>query len=180
MKRRACNSLSFPSTTPFVRVKRGLSSHPMPRSSPLYSVIFAHTLSSEAWCLCDFQRRLYAAQAARKVEVAAAVEPVKFLPQEVQVSGWWFVSLSTETLLCGHSKGPALNCASVGRQGLGRCSAHVPGCSCMCGAGEGFCSDIRDCLWNKRIWIEFAMPIVNLKFVLLYQKELTSWMQVCD
>uniref|UniRef100_A0A671P559 Cytochrome b-c1 complex subunit 2, mitochondrial-like n=1 Tax=Sinocyclocheilus anshuiensis TaxID=1608454 RepID=A0A671P559_9TELE len=31
----------------------------------------------------DFQRRLYAAQAAHKVDVAAAMEPVKFLPQEV-------------------------------------------------------------------------------------------------
>uniref|UniRef100_A0A673LNZ1 Cytochrome b-c1 complex subunit 2, mitochondrial-like n=1 Tax=Sinocyclocheilus rhinocerous TaxID=307959 RepID=A0A673LNZ1_9TELE len=34
----------------------------------------------------DFQRRLYAAQAAHKVDVAAAVQPVKFLPQEVQVT----------------------------------------------------------------------------------------------
>uniref|UniRef100_A0A673J5P3 Cytochrome b-c1 complex subunit 2, mitochondrial-like n=1 Tax=Sinocyclocheilus rhinocerous TaxID=307959 RepID=A0A673J5P3_9TELE len=34
----------------------------------------------------QLSRRLYAAQAAHKVDVAAAVEPVKFLPQEVQVT----------------------------------------------------------------------------------------------
>ncbi|KAG1936025.1 Insulinase (Peptidase family M16) protein [Pimephales promelas] len=36
--------------------------------------------------ISQLSRRLYAAQAARKVDVAAAVEPVKFLPQEVQVT----------------------------------------------------------------------------------------------
>uniref|UniRef100_A0A8C2EH12 Ubiquinol-cytochrome c reductase core protein 2b n=1 Tax=Cyprinus carpio TaxID=7962 RepID=A0A8C2EH12_CYPCA len=34
----------------------------------------------------QLSRRLYAAQAARKVDAAAAVEPVKLLPQEVQVT----------------------------------------------------------------------------------------------
>uniref|UniRef100_A0A668AJ58 Ubiquinol-cytochrome c reductase core protein 2b n=1 Tax=Myripristis murdjan TaxID=586833 RepID=A0A668AJ58_9TELE len=37
-------------------------------------------------CFLVFQRRLYAAQAARKVEVAGAAEHVKFQPQEVQVT----------------------------------------------------------------------------------------------
>uniref|UniRef100_A0A672NLN8 Cytochrome b-c1 complex subunit 2, mitochondrial-like n=1 Tax=Sinocyclocheilus grahami TaxID=75366 RepID=A0A672NLN8_SINGR len=36
--------------------------------------------------ISQLSRRLYAAQAAHKVDVAAAVEPVKFLPQEVQVT----------------------------------------------------------------------------------------------
>jgi len=40
-----------------------------------------------------FQTRLYAAQAARKVEFTGAAEHVKFQPQDVQVSGCWFVFL---------------------------------------------------------------------------------------
>ncbi|XP_056325811.1 cytochrome b-c1 complex subunit 2, mitochondrial [Danio aesculapii] len=36
--------------------------------------------------ISQLSRRLYAAQAARKVDVAAAGEPLKFLPQEVQVT----------------------------------------------------------------------------------------------
>ncbi len=103
---------------------------------PLFILLFLDTLYLQRRdVFSDFQRRLYAAQAAHKVDVAAGVEPVQFLPQEVQVSRWWSVSLSTETLLCGHSKGPALDCASArpGHQGLSRCPSHVPGCSCMCG-----------------------------------------------
>lgn len=40
-----------------------------------------------------FQTRLYAAQAARKVEFTGAAERVKFQPQDVQVSGSWRVFL---------------------------------------------------------------------------------------
>ncbi len=53
---------------------------------PLFILLFLDTLYLQRRdVFSDFQR-LYAAQAAHKVDVAAGVEPVQFLPQEVQVS----------------------------------------------------------------------------------------------
>lgn len=69
-EKRACSTLIYSSNT-----------------GECFILLFSDTLFLQRRdVFCDFQRRLYAAQAARKVDAAAAVEPVKLLPQEVQVS----------------------------------------------------------------------------------------------
>lgn len=73
---------SLPSSAPY-------HTHTLSLSPPEVRPRLAVTTSS----FSDLQRRLYAAQAARKVDFAAAAEPVKFRPQEVQVSGCWLLSL---------------------------------------------------------------------------------------